>query len=103
MNPSKKFEEKEKEIKQLNEEIKQLKEKRDNLLDKDEQSYTKREILVMFMKEYEAHLADFKLQLVKLEADKEWFKKLVEEEKRNEIRNNTLVAPIQGTSLINHF
>jgi hypothetical protein len=85
-------------IEQLNQEIKQLKEKRDNLLDKDEQSYTKREI--MFMKEYEAQLLKLEAQLSDLKVDKEWFKKLVEEEKRNEIRNNTLVAPIQGAFLI---
>ena len=60
-------------IYQVNVEIKQLKENRDNLLDKDEKLYTKREI--MFMKEYEA-------QVVKLEADKEWFKNLVVEERK---------------------
>ena len=41
-------------------------------------------------------LLKLEAQLVKLEADKEWFKKLVEEEKRNEVRNNTLAGPVQG-------
>jgi DNA repair exonuclease SbcCD ATPase subunit len=86
-------------IEQLNDKIEQLKEKRDNLLDKDEQSYTKREI--MFMKEYEAQLADFKLQLSDLNEDKErWFNKLVEEEKRDEIRNNTLATSLVAPNSI---
>ncbi len=70
------------EIKQLNSELlKSKKALNKNIKDTDAQTE---------VEHYEA-------QLVKLEADKErWFKP-VKDEKRNEIRNNTLAGPVQGT------
>jgi predicted nucleic acid-binding Zn-ribbon protein len=80
-------------INQLNEEIEQL--NSDLLESKKALNDAQTEV-----QQYEAKLADLKLQLIELIADKERWFKLVEEEKRIETRNSTLVtalAPIQGT------
>jgi hypothetical protein len=88
-----KFEEKEKEIKQLNEEIKQA------TLGTGEYKNISDEKCSKIVVKLEAQLAELK-------ADKDRWFNLVEEEKMNEFRNNTLDtshSPIQGTILHVHL
>ena len=77
------------ELKKVNEEIKELNDKIEQAtLGKGEYKNISEEKISKIQVKLEA-------QLVKLEADKEWLKKLVEEEKRNEFRKNAHQGTLQ--------